>query len=32
LRSRRGDNDLDEEQAATTDWLALIDAGRIPVR
>jgi len=27
-----GDNDLDEEQAATADWLAHIHAGRIPVR
>jgi len=27
-----GDNDLDEEQAATADWLAHIQAGRIEVR
>ena len=27
-----GDNDLDEGQAATADWLAHIHASRIPVR
>ena len=27
-----GDNDLDEEQAATADWFAHIQAGRIEVR
>jgi hypothetical protein len=27
-----GDNDLDEEMAATADWLAHIQAGRIDVR
>ena len=26
-----GDNDLDEEQAATADWLAHIRAGRVDV-
>jgi hypothetical protein len=28
----RGDNDLDEEQAATAHWLAHIRAGRLEVR
>ena len=27
-----GDNDLDEEMAATADWLAHIQAGRIEVK